>query len=268
MGHYYSKDGKPVYTVKTKKGARNPERPTEVKDAIELGLLPSVTEITKGLSAPGLVRYQLNQVVSACYHCPPIADEDLPTYSRHIMEKADMERESAATLGTDIHGSLEEYFSEPLLWKPGNLITMPNGAQVEACEFVIPAVRLMESMGIKVLEAETILVNLAIGYAGKTDIVGMFNNRPCIVDFKTTKTKPGKPVEPIETHCMQVAAYWAAKWGNEMRDAVGFNIYISSTEVGRVEAKTWGCEELYQDFGIFKKLIDIWTWRTGYNAAQ
>jgi hypothetical protein len=34
-GHWYSLDGKPCHTQATKKGAKNPTRPTNLKDARE-----------------------------------------------------------------------------------------------------------------------------------------------------------------------------------------------------------------------------------------
>ena len=56
-GHWYSLDGKACHTQATKKGAKNPTRPTNLKDAREQKLLPSVTAYTKMLASPGLERW-------------------------------------------------------------------------------------------------------------------------------------------------------------------------------------------------------------------
>jgi hypothetical protein len=49
-GHFYTKDGHPAYTTIGKTG----ERPTTLRDARKLGLLPSVTTINGMLSKAGL----------------------------------------------------------------------------------------------------------------------------------------------------------------------------------------------------------------------
>jgi hypothetical protein len=69
--HAYTRDGTAVHYQATKPGAKNPTRPTSLKDIREQRLLPSVTEYTKMLSAPGLEQYKTLEVIHACYLNPP-----------------------------------------------------------------------------------------------------------------------------------------------------------------------------------------------------
>ena len=79
-GHYYTPEGKAAHTQKTKPGAKNPTRPTTIKDAREQDLLPSVSGITRVMSAPGLDYYKNQQLVKACFNCPATGDESFDDY--------------------------------------------------------------------------------------------------------------------------------------------------------------------------------------------
>lgn len=267
--HSYRIDGTPVHTQPTKsKTAKNPTRPTNLKDMEEQNLFPSVTEYLRMLSAPGLEQYKINEVIKACYRCPAIMDEDLDTYSKHIQEAAGMDSGGAAELGTAIHESLERYFKEPLLWKAEDPITMPNGQPVPCGEFVLPAVAKIEALGIKVIESEKVLVNPEYGYAGTTDVIWMSKDeKTCgILDYKSKRTKPGKPVEPTETHPVQIAAYIAAFWGKQLEWPIqnnhrGYNVYISTVEVGRVDVVEYDYAKLKEGWDVFKHCLALFRWR-------
>jgi hypothetical protein len=62
--------------------------------------------------------------------------------------------------------------------------------------------------------------------------------RPCIIDFKTKRTKKDEAIESPETYRWQLAAYHLAKFGTAQRElhplACAVNIFISTTEVGRM----------------------------------
>jgi hypothetical protein len=216
------------------------------------------------LSSPGLEAYKLREVVKACYYCPPIADEDLPTYQSHILEKSGDDAGGAADLGTAIHASIERYYSDRESWIPDDPIVMPNGQTVPCGEFVLPAASRIACLGLKVLHAEKTLVNAAQGYAGTTDIIFSKDEQHGILDFKSKRTKPGEKVEPIETHPVQIAAYVAAFWGREVpipRECLGYNMYLSTTEVGRVEVVEYDFVELNRAWEIFEHCLAIYRWR-------
>lgn len=145
---------------------------------------------------------------------------------------------------------------------------MPDGKAVPCREFVLPAVHKIEQLGITPHYTELRVVNSYEGYAGTCDLMGQYGNVLAIVDFKSKRTKQGVEVEPIETHPVQIAAYAYADdlWGNDLyvlrrHGAMGVNIYISTTEVGRVDAVTYDDDKISRSFSVFQKLLALWRWR-------
>jgi len=264
-GHYYTREGLPCHTQPTKKGAKNPTRPTNISDARKLGLLPSVSGITKMLDNPALRRYVAMETVKACYDCTPVGAETLEEYTAHIMDKAGKDAGQAADLGSVIHKALELRLTNDDAYAPDAPIRMPDGGVRMAWEFVNPAIAALEKADIEVIESEKVLVNLDHGYAGTTDIKGFFSEIPIIADFKTTRTKPGKKIEPRESHQMQLPAYWQAAYGEG--PMLGCNIYISTTEVGRVEAHWWTEREMGEGWQAFLNCLALWKWVNKYDPA-
>jgi len=145
---------------------------------------------------------------------------------------------------------------------------MPNGALVPCGEFVLPAVAKIKELGLEVVDSEKVLVNPAYGYAGTTDLLWRrgTDSTTGILDYKSKRTKPGKPIEPIETHPVQIAAYIAAFWGKDWEYPIqphnrGYNVYISTTEVGRVDVAEWDYTTLKDSWEVFKHCLAIFRWR-------
>lgn len=267
--HAYTRDGVAVHEQPTKsKTAKNPTRPTNLKDIREQRLFPSVTEYTKMLSAPGLEEYKVYQTIQACYNNRPFDGEELQAYRGRITELAGEDAAGAADLGTLIHASLEQYYTDHDSWDGTVTFSMPDGKAVPCREFVLPAVHKIEQLGITPLYHELRVVNSYEGYAGTCDLMGQYGNILAIVDFKSKRTKPGVEVEPIETHPVQIAAYAHARdlWSPGLlplsaAGTLGVNIYISTTEVGRVDAVTYDDHKISRSFSVFQKLLALWRWR-------
>ncbi len=186
--HAYTRDGTAVHYQATKPGAKNPTRPTNLKDIREQRLLPSVTEYTKMLSAPGLEEYKVYQTIQACYNNPPFASEELQAYRGRITQLAGEDAAGAADLGTLIHASLEQYFTDHDSWDGTVTFSMPDGKAVPCREFVLPAVHKIEQLGITPGYHELRVVNTFEGYAGTCDLMGRYGNVLAIVDFKSKRT--------------------------------------------------------------------------------
>ena len=269
--HAYTLAGEPRHYQETKKGAKNPTRPTTIKDIREQKLLPSVTDICKMLSAPGLEEYKIGQVIQACFEDTPSANEDISGYKRRIQEKAGADAAGAADLGTLIHNSLETYYARHDLWDGTTKVAMPDGREVPIREFVLPAVIEVDKLGIADKVCESVAVNAAAGYAGTVDLYGTRATNPrgdkqlVVADFKSKRTKPGQVVEPIETHPVQIAAYIAAldkpDWSERKEPPEGYNIYISTTEIGRVDVVHYDTDTISRSQRIFEHLLALWRWR-------
>jgi hypothetical protein len=167
----------------------------------------------------------------------------------------------AADLGTQIHAAIEAHFK-------GEPVTE------EMQVYVRPTVAALEKAGITLLEHELRLVNTELGYAGTTDAVMVDDaGNKGILDFKSRKTKLGQKCEPWETEPMQIAAYSAARFGNvdDMRlshkylnASHGVNVYISTTEPGRVEIVRYKGNELDDAWMAFQCALKLWQYLKGY----
>lgn len=262
-GHFYTRDGKACHTQPTKsKDAKNPTRPTTITDAKRLGLLPSVSGITKMLAAPGLEVYKMKEVARQCFLSPAHPGEDESGYIQAMLEKGKEDGANAADVGTLIHDALEAHFTggkrQAETVKIGHM-------DYHIDTFIHPAVKLIEKKGYVIEASEKVLVNNKEGYAGTTDLIVRYNDFRGILDFKSKRTKPGKPAFPSETHCAQIAAYSMAHWGVL---EYGANLYISTTEPGRVELVEWSPQQLATDWKAFLAMRDLWSWANGYDPRQ
>jgi len=253
--HYYDIHGNPCHTQPcVSKKAKNPTRPTNSTDAAKLGLFPSVTGKTKVLANPGLEYHKLSQVAKSCYNRPPSPGEELSTYTEQMLEIAGQDAGGAAKIGDLIHEALENYITNPE-YDLSTPIDMQDGTAIPAKEFVIPAVERMKELHINVLHAEKVVVNAPDGYAGKVDVIGEMRtfdgNWNVIADYKSTRTKPGEKIAHRPDRPMQIAAYLKAHFGT-FEKARGINIFISTTEIGRVEHTIYEEKELREAWEAFQ----------------
>ena len=250
--HFYDLSGNPAHTIIGKNGK---SRPTTIRDAKALRLLPSVTTIAKILSKPQLSTWRERQVAKAALHYvrQPEEEENDALFDR-IRAAAFIQVFEAADLGTNIHAALERHFSdEP--YDPAYAV------YVEAVD------KLMQSENIHVVQRELTLVNPLEGYAGKADLILDTPRGMAIGDYKTRRSKPEYPMEPYDDQAMQIAAYVQAHFG-EIKGKAGINIYISSTEPGRVEATWYDDAQLAEELEVFRSLCAIWRIRKGFDARQ
>lgn len=261
--HYYTIDGQPRHTQPTKKGAKNPTRPTNIKDVREQKLFPSVTAYTKMLASPGLERWKMGKLAETCYASPPHPGEEMGDYVRNMLDKSRQDGMGAADLGTTIHAAIEsklkgqDYFDHEVALTKKNCMLS---------ELVEPAFSKLEGLSLIVKKAEVVLVNDREGYAGTTDLV--FES-PCgkgILDWKSKRTKPEEPIFPNETHSMQLAAYYIAHYQDLFfTDALCMNIYISTTEPGRVDVVKYDGAQLLESYKDFLCLTRLWRRQNNYD---
>ena len=257
--HWYDRDGKAVFEVPKAKGGGM--RATTIADARKLGLYPSVTTVLSVLAKPQLVDWQLGQVAGKAYSNPPQDGESQEDYARRIISASQEQVGEAANLGTKIHAAIEAHFK-------GEPVTE------EMQVYVRPTVVALENAGIKLLEHELRLVNTELGYAGTTDAVMVdAAGIEGILDFKSRKTKPGQKCEPWETEPMQIAAYSSAKFGEEtdwstvestLIQPHGANVYISTTEPGRVEIVRYNYKDINAAWTAFCAALELWQHLKGY----
>ncbi len=252
-GHWYRADGTPAHRMQTADGAG--ERVTTLRDARRLGLFPSVTSILGILAKPGLDEWRLNQVAFAAQRCPIAEGESIEYWARRVKEAAFEQVETAADLGTMIHGALEA--------------AMAGEAYDPAmAEYVEPVLAWKRETGIVIVEREVRLVNTAHGFAGTADVMFRFGeNGIGILDYKTRKTKPGEKVTAYDNQAMQLAAYAATYWGEEnVGRVLAANVFISTTEPGRMEVVKH--EALERDWQAFTMAAALWRYVKGYDPRS
>ncbi len=123
-----------------------------------------------------------------------------------------------------IHGALE-------------LAMVGEKYDAELAVYVEPVVNWAREAGLLIVEREIQLVNTVHGFAGTADVMFRYGaNGIGILDYKTRKTQPGKPVGAYEDQAMQLAAYAATYWGDEnVGRVLAANVFVSTTEPGRME---------------------------------
>lgn len=261
MSHYYDRAGNPCHYQPKKKGGGL--RPTTVADARKLGLLPSVSTILGCLHKEQLVQKMMEKVILQTRERVVKDDLQYVDYSEFvesIKELSFADWGQAQDLGTRIHKAIE------LNMGPAGLVPSDDLAP-----YVLPAVKAVNDLGLKVAAAEAVVLNRAEGYAGTTDLVGWVDGKEAVLDFKSTKTTPGKKVEGWDSQVMQLAAYHEAYWKTGIFDPtadVAYNIYISTTEPGRVDVLKRTADELAEGYGAFLHVCGIWRYLNNYDPRN
>ena len=254
-GHWYKPDGTPLHQVPKADGSGL--RDTTLADAKKLRLLPSVTGITDIVAKPALMNWKAAQVAAAAFENPPTGDESAEYFAERVIAASQQSVAGAADLGSRVHDALEK------------LLTVgTDGVPADMWAYVEPVIAWKKASGITYNEIETVLVNVEVGYAGRCDVLGRdAKGAPVVIDYKTRKTKPKQPCKPYDTQGMQLAAYAVAHYGEDMLPQVkAWNVYISTTEVGRVEG--YQHESLLPHWEAFKAAAILWSHIKGYDPRQ
>jgi hypothetical protein len=189
-GHWYTKDGTPAYTTIGKTG----ERPTTLRDARKLDLLPSVSTIIGILSKAGLDTWKQQQVLLAALTLPRMEGEDESIWLSRVMQDSKATGREAAERGTAIHAIIQGYFEQ---------MYMP-----EKPAYVDNVVQALEAKYGNQLWISEKSFGHPLGYGGKCDLMAkkMVGTGGIVVDFKTKETNLEK-VDIYFEHEMQLAAY-------------------------------------------------------------
>ena len=232
-GHYYTKDGEPCYTVPNK--TRGGVRPTTLRDARKLDLVPSVTGILNVIAKPGLERWKHEQLLLAALTLPAIEGESVDDFARRVEQDSKEQAKVARETGTAIHGSLELAFQ-------GKPFPLDH-------EFAVLEVKsaLDSLFGQQTWSAERSFAH-SLGYGGKVDLW----SPGCVVDYKV-KEKLVKKMA-YDEHAMQLCAY---REGLGIPNARIANVFVSWE--GEVQIHEWDDEtENERYWGMFCDLLAYW----------
>lgn len=232
---------------KAKGGVRN----TTLRDARKYKLLPSVTTIFGIMAKPGLDRWKIGKAIEATLATPRNEEEQDESYYSRIRSRSFEETDKAAKLGTRIHDAIDAAFDgvEPA---------------EDLKQYVEPTMAYLETLKLQDIEREGTVVNLDLGYAGRVDLLARYGKSNIIIDFKTKKTKQGVKVTPFDFQATQIAAYAAAAFGT-LDNCIGANVYISTTEAGRIETSVYDEDKLKQEYELLKDLTGVWRHLKNYD---
>jgi hypothetical protein len=236
-GHWYTKDGSPAYTTIGKTG----ERPTTLRDARKLGLLPSVTTINGMLSKAGLDTWKQQQVLLAALTLPRLDGESEQEWLARVMQDSKATGREAAERGTAIHAVIEAYFEQVYMpEKPAYLSGIDQ--------------TLKETFGEQLWLSEKSFAH-HLGFGGKCDLM---SKEGFIVDFKTKDTNLDK-VDVYFEHEMQLAAYREGLGVPTARCAIVF-VNGTTNQVKLIEVEQ---EKLQNGWECFQHLLRVYQIKNG-----
>ena len=242
-GHWYAQDGSPCYEVpsKSKPGEM---RPTTLRDARALNLVPSVTTIIRQAAQPGLEKWKQQQLLHAALTLPRHDGESEDDYASRVIEDAAEQGRSAREKGTEIHAAIERFFD--------GIDPSP-----EMKPFVMAAFNAVtDKLDNPEWQAEKSFA-CSLGYGGKLDLHGMSLGQPFIVDFKTKADWSDKDAGKLayDEHGMQLVAY---AHGLSMATPRLFNVFIATDSPGKYHVHEWECDEFERLWRMFVSLLSYW----------
>ena len=248
--HWYRQDGGPQYTVPAKDGS---DRPTTLRDARKMDLVPSVTTIMKVAAKPGLEQWKLEQMLLAAMTLPMRPDEPEKAYIARIVADSKESGKQAAERGTRIHESIESWFDGK------KQVQYPEIAMAfEKSIFEHFKSHPMQPW----LTERSFSSNL--GYGGKVDLYCEADESApvgIVIDAKTKDFGPDDKIDAYDENLLQLAAY---RHGLHLPHARCANVFCSRTHPGLVKVVEWTEEELVKGWEMFQCLLRFWKLKNNF----
>jgi len=251
--HGCRRDGEPLHSVPSAKGTLQSAtmRPTTLRDARKLGLLPSVTNVLGVINKPELVEWKMTQAVLAALTLPRMDGEDLGVFAKRVVEDAQSQVKGAAEFGSAFHAGAE---------------LVANTLEVDQAGPYAAWLNLhrdwFQANCVRVVWTERVLVNAELGYAGTADLLVEHQQHGLtLVDYKTQGVKPGYKARAYGSWGQQLAAY---------RRAIGkpmacMNVIVNSAEPSAPIEHLWSEDELRAGLESFEAALVIWRNEKSYD---
>lgn len=240
--HWYDRKGLPCYTVKAKDGS---DRPTTLRDARKLLLVPSVTAIIRCADRPGLTNWMIDQGILAALTLPRLENEPEADYLKRIKQDSREQARKAAEKGSAIHAAIQGHYEG----------IAPAEEYWPYLKGVLEVVK-AHGNGWKAEQS----FSHPLGFGGKVDL----NNRGVVIDFKTKEFDTTEDLRTWDEHAQQLAAY---RHGLGMEKARCAIVYVSTTSPGLAKLIEIKEEELQKGWTCFYALLHYWQAKSGYRSA-
>jgi len=243
--HWYTADdGAPMYTVKAKDGSN---RPTTLRDARKMNLIPSVTTILKVSAKPALEAWKMEQMLLAALTLPRKPEETEKELIARIVADSKETAKSAAERGTRIHESIEKHFAKE----------KDIEHEVIASEFEKAVFDHFKTHPFQPWIVEKSFAS-KLGYGGKVDLYCEKDESApvgIIIDAKSKQFGPDDEVVAYEEHLMQLSAY---RMGLNLPHARCANVFASVSHPGLIKVVEWSEEDLIRGWNMFTCLLEFW----------
>ena len=236
--HWYTREGRCAYQQKTAKGG---QRPTDLRDARKLGLVPSVTTVLSVMAKDALTTWKVKQGIWAALTLPRIAGESDDAFMDRILSDSKQQAKAAAEEGDRIHDACERAMK-------GQDYPKTYGPHVEAalCELR----RLFPGVTDWIAEAS---FSHPLGYGGKVDIHSPSTG--IVTDYKSKDGDLTDGKRLAYDQNIQLAAY---QHGLYLPPAPCANIFLSRTHPGAVASHVWTPEKVASGWAQFDKALALW----------
>lgn len=239
--HFYDKTGGKQWSVpnKSKPGEY---RPATLADAKKNNWYISPTTAFKVLAKPELEKWKFAQIIHAALTLPLKPNESDEDYCARIIRDAFEQVQDAADIGGEIHRALELHFQG-----------YPYDPKYDP--YINPVKKWVADKKITFVRHEARVMDHSLGVAGTTDAVVRMEGYDglVILDWKTRKTKPGMPSKPYSTEPIQASAY-----ASPLGATGAFNVYISTTEIGRTQDAFYDHSRIKKEYEAFKHIVSLY----------
>lgn len=237
-GHYYRRDGSPLYEVPTKDGRM---RGINLAWDKALNPVPSVTTVLSVLPKPQLEIWKQNQMMMAALTTSRQDGETDEMFCNRIRTEAFQQVTDAADIGTQVHDAIEKYYS---------------GSPVP-CEFarhVLAAVAEVERLfpGVDDWVTEAYFAH-PMGFGGRVDLHSPSTG--AIVDFKGKDGDFADKKKLAYDQHYQLAAY---QTGLGLPRSACANIFFSRTHPGAVSGVLWTTDQIAHGWELFTAAMNLW----------
>jgi hypothetical protein len=247
MGHWYERNGIPRYTIAGKNGK---ERDTTLRDARQLGLVPSVTTILDVINKAALVDWKVKQGILAALTLPRAPGENDGAFLARVLDDSKQQAIQAAEEGNRIHDAIEASFKG--LFVPLTYMPHVKSAREKLYE-TFPTVT--DWIAEKSFASR-------LGYGGKVDLHSPSTG--IVVDHKSKDMAPGDVKKLAYDQDWQLSAYHR---GLALPSNVCANIFVSRTVPGYVEIHVWKAKEINAAWNVFACALETWKHIKGYDSS-
>lgn len=261
LSHWYRHIGgghvEPAFEVPRKDGKGM--KAVTLREARELNLWPSVTNVLAVLNKPALNDWRVEQGILAALTLPRLPDEGTDAFVKRVVVDMDAQSQMARDFGTAIHAAIEAELTRPG-YQP----------EPEVDEFMKSFRDWAARNIIEIHGAELLVGDPVLGFGGKMDLDCTLRDiGRALVDFKTQRIKRnGKGLNPTfyDEWAIQLAAYRRARLLVTGETMALVSVVIDSTEPGPIHTHIW--EDSGEHLAAFLHAFELWKYLKGYNPSR